>query len=78
MWYSNYLQYFNPDIEEMMIENKIGILHDFSASLDENKYQEIIELIGDSSTAEVCSNFSRKHFSLHGGVEKYQEIYNSL
>jgi len=69
---------FNSDIEEMMIKNKIGILHDFSTSLDENKYQEIIELIADSSTAEVCSNFSRKHFSLHGGVEKYQEIYNSL
>ena len=69
---------FNSDIQEMILENKIGILYDFSEPLNEKKYQEIIDLIKDSSTSEVCVNFSKKYFSLQGGVEKYRDIYNYM
>jgi glycosyltransferase involved in cell wall biosynthesis len=69
---------FNSDIQEMILENKIGILYDFSEPLNEKKYQEIIDLIKDGSTSEVCVNFSKKYFSLQGGVEKYREIYNHM
>lgn len=69
---------FNSDIEEMITENKIGILHDFSLPLTEAKYLEIINLINDRSTIEVCSNFSKNHFSLLTGVTKYREIYNYI
>ena len=69
---------FNSDIQEMILENKIGILYDFSEPLNEKKYQEIIDLIKDGSTSEVCVNFSKKYFSLQGGVEKYRDIYNHM
>ena len=62
----------------MILKNKIGILYDFSEPLNEKKYQEIIDLIKDSSTSEVCVNFSKKYFSLQGGVEKYRDIYNYM
>jgi len=69
---------FNSDIEEMIGNNKIGVLHDFSKPLDQNSYKKIISLIQDSSTPETCSSFSKKYFSLEGGIKKYREIYNYL
>jgi glycosyltransferase involved in cell wall biosynthesis len=69
---------FNSDIEEMIAENKIGILYDFSSPLTDSKYREIINLIQDESTSEICSDFSTNHFSLQAGVKKYLEIYNNI
>ena len=69
---------FNSDIEEMIGNNKIGVLHDFSKPLDQNSYKKIISLIQDSSTPETCSSFSKKYFSLEGGIKRYREIYNYL
>ncbi len=67
---------FNSDIEEMMANNKIGFLNDFCKPLSEVDFQKILSIIEDDSTSRACFDFSKKHFSLPGGVEIYREIYN--
>jgi len=69
---------FNSDIEEMISNNEIGLLYDFSKPLTEKSYQKLISLLQNTSTAETCFSFSQKYFSLNGGVEIYRKIYNSL
>ena len=69
---------FNADIEEMLQNNSIGILHDFSKPLTNDNFQKIISLIKNVSTPEICNSFSQKHFSLEGGIEKYKQIYSNL
>lgn len=69
---------FNSDIEEMLKDNKIGLLHDFSKPLTNDNFQKIISLTEKDSTPKICNSFSKKHFSLKGGIKMYKEIYSNL
>ena len=69
---------FNNDIKDMIEINKIGVLHDFSQSLSQENYEEIISIIQDDAASARCCKFSKENFSLELGVSQYIDIYNSL
>ena len=69
---------FNNDIKDMIEINKIGVLHDFSQSLSQENYEEIISIIQDDAASARCCKFSKENFSLELGVSQYVDIYNSL
>tara|TARA_Y100000992_G_scaffold298513_1_gene263792 strand:+ start:354 stop:1544 length:1191 start_codon:yes stop_codon:yes gene_type:complete len=69
---------FNSDIEEMLKNNNIGVLHDFSKPLTNKNFEKIISLTENVSTPKICNSFSRKHFSLESGIKMYKEIYSDL
>ena len=62
----------------MLQDNKIGVLHDFSKPLTNDNFQKIISLTEKDSTPKICNSFSKKHFSLKGGIKMYKEIYSNL
>jgi glycosyltransferase involved in cell wall biosynthesis len=70
---------FNQDICELINNNQIGMLCDFSNLRDGNDtYQEIRSLLNSSSLESNCQNLSNNFFSLRTGVASYRKIYNSL
>tara|TARA_X000001036_G_scaffold374339_2_gene362683 strand:+ start:429 stop:1634 length:1206 start_codon:yes stop_codon:yes gene_type:complete len=69
---------FNKDIEEMINSYRIGILYDFSSKLTQENYEKIISIVQDKMTPSRCNEFSKEHFSLSLGTNKYSEIYKNL
>ncbi|MDB9908761.1 glycosyltransferase, partial [Gammaproteobacteria bacterium] len=69
---------FNDDIKDMIEVSRIGVLHDFSQKLCQEKYEDILSIIQDDDASKRCCKFSKENFSLELGVRQYADIYNGL
>lgn len=68
------------DTQEIIQRNKVGVvINDFSVEEYDRKVKELLYLIEkDIGLRHRCRNIAKQYFSLDEGIEKYQQIYQTL
>ena len=68
------------DTQDIIQKNKIGVvINDFSVEEYDRKVKELLYLIEkDRGLRHRCRDIAKQYFSLDEGIQKYQQIYQTL
>mgnify|MGYP006081424679 CR=1 FL=1 len=69
---------FNSDIKNLITDNDVGLIYNFSDTLSKESLKNLLALIKHENTPEKCINISQKYFSLDKGALKIEKIYMKL
>ena len=69
---------FNSDIKNLITDNDVGLIYNFSDTLSKESLKNLLTLIRHENTPEKCINISQKYFSLDKGALKIEKIYMKL
>jgi glycosyltransferase involved in cell wall biosynthesis len=69
---------FNGDIASIMQNEGVGQIHHFHKPFSKEAYKKLMVMVKTPQIGLICSNFSKKEFSLTSGAASYAKIYQEL
>jgi len=69
---------FNLDIEELINQNNIGVIYNFTDELHHPEISKILEYRLNDQIKNRCIETAKTYFSIDRGVREYNSIYHSL